>query len=370
MNIPNDILEKDMAMQPTIINMCPGQEYFKEHREFQGIPTIERTKQGHFWVAFYSGGTGEGDDNYVALIKSVDGEKWSNPKLVIDPPGKVRAFDPCLWMDPLQRLWLFWSQSYTWYDGRAGVWATVCSDPDSENPNWSSPRRIANGVMMNKPTVLSTGAWLMPCAVWGYKQDGSVVDWKLNSMEEERFSNVYCSYDQGKSFQWIGGADVPDRHFDEHMFIERKDKSIWMLVRTFYGIGESISTNGGRSWTPGKDTGIKGPDSRFFIRRLKSGNLLLVNHYNFTGRNNLTAMISEDDGTTWKGFLVLDGRENVSYPDGVQDDDGTIYIIYDRERYKDKEILMATFTEEDVLMGKAVTTRAKLKQLIEKAGKI
>ena len=41
-------------------------------------------------------------------------------------------------------------------------------------------------------------------------------------------------------------------------------------------------------------------------RRLASGNLLLVNHYKFTGRSHLTAHISIDDGKTWNDGLLLD----------------------------------------------------------------
>jgi hypothetical protein len=43
-------------------------------------------------------------------------------------------------------------------------------------------------------------------------------------------------------------------------------------------------------------------------------------------------MISEDELKTRKGFLILDERNDVSYPDGVEASDGYIYIIYDRER--------------------------------------
>ena len=95
------------------------------------------------------------------------------------------------------------------------------------------------------------------------------------------------------------------------------------------------------------------PNARFFIRRLESGNLLLVRHNppKMNQRSHLAAFLSEDDGVTWKGGLMLDVRKYVSYPDGVQAPDGTIYITYDFERTKARQILMAVFTEEDVLAG-------------------
>ena len=59
---------------------------------------------------------------------------------------------------------------------------------------------------------------------------------------------------------------------------ERRDGSLWMLVRTLYGIGESTSTDGGRTWSEVAPSDIGHVTSRFFIRRLDSGNLVLVKH--------------------------------------------------------------------------------------------
>jgi hypothetical protein len=118
-----------------------------------------------------------------------------------------------------------------------------------------------------------------------------------------------------------------------------------------------------------KVSSIPHPVSRFFIRRLASGQLLLVRHNppNGKSRSHLTAFLSEDDGRTWKGGLMLDERDGVSYPDGVQAADGTIYVAYDYQRQRDKEILMAVFTEEDILKGKLISPDSKLRVLINKA---
>ena len=48
--------------------------------------------------------------------------------------------------------------------------------------------------------------------------------------------------------------------------------------------------------------------------------------------------------------------------------DGRIYVIYDRDRYGAKEILMAVFTEEDVAKGECVSKHARLKVLVNNAG--
>lgn len=360
--------QTDPALVAPPINTSPGKEYADDTRMFQGIPGLSRAANGRLWALWYAGGTGEGELNYVVLVTSGDdGKTWSGPKLVIDPPGPVRAYDPAIWHDPSGRMWVFWAQSYRWWDGRSGVWAITTDDSDQENPKWTEPRRLCNGIMMNKPTVLSNGDWLLPVAIW--KQPAKESIEHRFDLPEERGGNIFISKDQGKTFQLLGQTDVPERTFDEHMIVERKDNSLWTLVRTRYGIGESISTDGGKTWSEGKASDIPHVNARFFIRRLKSGNLLMVRHNpaDKKSRRDLTAFLSQDDGKTWQGGLLLDERSGVSYPDGVQSDDGTIYIIYDFARTRDKKILMATFTEEDVLAGKPVSDKTRLRVLVNQA---
>jgi len=350
----------NLSLQPVTPNLNPGDEYAPRTRLWQGIPTLERSSDGRLWAAWYSGNKGERPGNYVLLVRSPDdGASWSAPVLVIAPSEPVRAFDPCLWSDPGGHLWLFWAQSCGRFDGRCGVWAICCNDPRGKAPLWSTPTRMANGIMMNKPTVLSSGEWLMPAAVWNREP-------RRPQLDIERKSNVFCSMDQGRTWALRGSADVPERTVDEHMLVERRDGSLWMLVRTSYGIGESFSFDHGFTWSAGQPSAIEGPNSRFFIRRLRSGRLLLVNHYSCTVRSDLTAALSEDEGRSWGHHLMLDERPGVSYPDGIEAPDGRICIIYDRDRHGAKEILMAVFTEDG--MRTSTCTGMRLKTLVNRAG--
>lgn len=46
------------------------------------------------------------------------------------------------------------------------------------------------------------------------------------------------------------------------------------------------------------------------------------------GRSRLTAWLSDDEGQTWEGGLMLDDRKGISCPDGFQSPDGMlIYLI-------------------------------------------
>lgn len=245
-------------------------------------------------------------------------------------------------------------------------------NPETASPHWSEPVRFAEGVMMNKPTILSNGEWIFPTALWEDNLCGGKIPEELKSLSG---ANLTVSNDQGKTFEHRGGVAIPGRRHDEHMFIERQDGRIWNLIRSSYGIGQSYSCDGGGTWSSGEDTGWGGPNSRFFIRRLQSNRLLLINHAldPETGkysRKNLVAYLSDDDGKSWHGGLMLDERAEVSYPDGTQDKDGNIWIIYDRERYRCGDILFARFREEDIVAGKCVSNVASLKNLINSTGEL
>jgi len=350
------------------------EKYYTKNREFQGIPGIEISPSGRLWVTWYSGGVGEGSENYVVLVTSDDdGLSWSEPVAVVDPSGSIRAFDPTLWVGPDGVLRWFWSEADSRNncisDGVDGVWFSECSDIESSSPEWSQPVRVANGVMMNKPMVASNGDWLLPTALWRDKIGGVEA---LEELKSECFSNVTVSVDGGKTFSLRGGADVANRVYDEHHIVELKDGRLWCLVRTAYGIGHSFSSDSGLTWSKEDSLVFEGPSSRFFIRRLSSGNLLMVYNNpckeNRVVRENLTAWISKDDGRSWVGGLLLDERCEVSYPDGCQDKDGYIRIIYDHSRYKSGDILMAKFTEDEVLAGKLVSEGSRLKQLVNSTG--
>lgn len=379
----------DPAMKPAQVNLSPGPEFGDEMRMFQGIPTIERSPQGKLWASWYGGGATEDPFTYAPLVTSSDnGKTWSKPVLVIDTPGLTRIWDPCLWLDPKGRLWFFYTQSYAHWDGRGGVWFIRTDHPDADQPKWTQPQRIADGVMMNKPTVLSTGEWLLPIGFWPtdpniksinnrHKLGISEAMMKLVTYdfgEKRGWSNVFISRNQGKTFEPLGHSVCPHVQFNEHMVVEKKDKSLWMLIRTTYGIGESFSTDRGKTWTEGKDTGIRHPVTRFNIRRLNSGALLMVRHNPVQdtklpvhrSRSHLTAYISDDDGKTWTGGLMLDERVAVSYPDSVQSPDGRIFVIYDRNRHTDREILMASFTEDDIRKGDTTSSTVTLRQLVNK----
>lgn len=371
--LPPEIL--DLSMKPPELITNPPARYLDDQRDYNMTIGIERTPKGRFYACWVSGG--DSDKGYFVLATSDDaGQTWSKPRWVIDPPdtpqARCRILVGNLWLDPTGKLWLFFDVSMGYFDGRAGDWAVTCDNPDDPEPKWSAPVRLWHGATLCKPTILKNGEWMLPISLWS-RDKLAQAPFKAAHPELDAFrmANVFVSTDSGKTWTRRGGVAFPNPDFDEHMIVQRKDDSLWMLARTKTGLAESTSNDMGKTWTEPKPSPIASVNARFFLRRLASGRILLVKHGQTIdvkpkGRRELTAFLSEDEGRTWKGGLMLDERPGVSYPDGFQAPDGMIYISYDRNRAADREILLAAFTEQDILSAKP-SDKTRLQHLINKA---
>jgi hypothetical protein len=350
----------DLSLEPPLVNTNPGPEYNDENREFAGaFSGIARTPKGRLWAGWASGGDNE--HAYMLLARSDDdGKTWSKPRVVIDPtdppgvPGGRCAITGNVWTDPKGRLWVFFGQSLGYFDGRGGCWYTRCDNPDDEKPVWTQPVRLGEGIPLCKPTVLQNGDWLLPVPLWERKHIAPFPAYgeAHRDLDAIRMANVYASSDEGKTWTRRGGALIPKTNFDEHMIVELKDGRLWMMARTDYGLAETFSSDGGKTWSEPQPSKIQHISTRFFLRRLDSGNILLVKNgpidRRMPTRSNLMAFLSKDEGKTWSEGLFLDERSDVSYPDGTQGPDGTIYILYDCNRTQpQREILLAKLREQD-----------------------
>jgi predicted neuraminidase len=364
----------DLSLLPPRLNTNPLPKYDYDQLDYGMTIGIARTPKGRLWAAWVGGEDGP-KSFMVAATSDDNGETWSKPRLVIDClspklPLPRSVIVGNLWTDPTGKLWFFFDQTMNHYDERQGLWAASCENPDDEHPVWSEPRRIWHGAVLNKPIVLGNGEWLLPVEFPNFAGIGAMRH-AHPELHHLRGANVFVSGDQGKTWTRRGCVRFPRPNWSEHMFVELRDGRVWMLARTGGGIMQSFSSDQGRTWTePSFPAGIKQPVARFHVRRLASGRILLVKHGEtidtHEGRSKLTAWLSEDEGQTWQGGLMLDERTGISYPDGFQAPDGTIYISYDRNRSTDGEILLARFTEKDILAKRLVGENSKLRLLVSR----
>jgi len=386
-----DIIEESRFTDTSEENATYG--YVSGTRLWQGISGIEYIEYskyeqtqnisgGRLWATWYSGGRGEGIYNYVVLATSDDeGETWTDARVIIDPDniGSVRAFDPVLWTDPNGKMWIFWNQEsgYTLSDPQKGVWGMYTENPYEQDPVWSNPIRLCNGVMMNKPAVIEDengeDAWIL----------SSYVRIAETAISAEYGPNLYKFTDYGnawETFANINGEEelVPPDEYLEHMLVQNDDGALRVLVRSAAGILDVVSSDYGKTWSGGElMTDAEGNVITTTVSRVYIGQImdsdgqitgktqLLVYHNNTTGaRDNLTAAISEDGGKTWPYKLTLHSAAGCSYPDAVQISNGTIYVTYDNNRYGLKQILFAKITVDDIKAGKLLSSTSKLSAVI------
>ena len=349
----------DMVNLPAFIG-APDHRRSVTQRAITLVPSLAVAPNGRLWATWYAGPTPAEDlANYVVLSTSDDDGRTWQEVCVVDPDGDGprRTFDPEIWISPDGHLRWFWTDRDSWTIETTGLWMMDLGDPNVVPAKLPTPRCVSTGVMMCKPTALANGEWLFPVAQW----------------KAQPSSCFYVSTDAGRTFALRGGVELPvvERLFDEHQVVEKKDGRLWCFSRTMTGLREAYSSDRGATWTPSVyPAGIRHTSSRFFLRRLASGNLLFVKHGPVdrdVGRRELTAYLSRDDGKTWEGGLLLDERNRVSYPDGQQAADGTIYLTYDFDRTNAREVLFCTFREEDVFAGKNVSGRVALRQIVTKS---
>ena len=380
---PNEFCPPDLddSLKPATVIIDPTDNLYDEENQLQRTTNFSVccTPGGRIFQSFFSAKNhnDENTGNWIMIICSEDGGRTFSNKVAVNPPnfGTTRVFEGVFWLDPDGRMWFFYVQTYRRMDGREGVWCIRCDNPDAEPLQFTAPRRICDGIISAPPVVLSDKRWAFtsylhhPSAFHGdFHGDFDTTD--IIWLPDKIGISVHVSHDNGDSFETIAsGIKFPYATFYENTLVEKLDGRLWILIRGMNCTGQCFSNDGGFNWTPATTNGtLPLPNSHFCIGRLKSGNLLLVANYKanmfsyYIGRNNLTAMISTDDGATWgEHNLLLDAREGSEQPGFHEADDGFIYISYGRAPQLAGESLLAIVTEEDILAGKLVNPKSRLR---------
>ncbi len=343
------------------------------HRDYQSCPSICVAPDGTLLVT-YTCYSGEDQHNAVIVDSSVDGGNTWRQEFVVKQ-GLYRSSWGNLWVDPQQRVWLFFQH---WLPGYHNLHYTRCDAFRPGARDWLEPRRLCEALsppetpirrsgahskgtfhkFINKPVVLADGIWLAPV---------ESNEWPTRSV------HALISLDQGNTWKVRGEAMIQPEHreISEPMVVERRDGTLWLLIRSVHGMAESVSRDGGHTWSPFVRSAIPHCSSRFYLGRLASGRLLLVKHGHMRktiGREDLTALLSDDDGRTWPYALLL-RKGACTYPDVDQDVAGRIHVVYDcgRKGYGVR-ILYSVLREADIETGALVSPDARLNRVVARTG--
>jgi predicted neuraminidase len=109
-----------------------------------------------------------------------------------------------------------------------------------------------------------------------------------------------------------------------------------MLMRSTARIGavcESLSSDGGRTWTPARPLALPNPNAGLDAVKLADGRVVLIYNHIRSGRSPIHLAVSQDDGESWLDPEILEeGPGEFSYPAAIQGRDGSLHVTYTWKR--------------------------------------
>jgi predicted neuraminidase len=360
---------------------------FPLHPQHNHAPGIVETANGDLIASWYRG-TGErsADDVAVYGARRRRGEStWSEPFVMVDTPGFPDG-NTCLWIDPKQRLWLFWPIVI------ANTWESVIthylvsSDYGADGcPKWDrlgnillKPEKfeqklqsaldeerkvfpIIDKLMQTKefqeaaakakdklyqrlgwqtrckPTLLATGRILLP-------------------LYSDTFSAgiMAISDDEGKT--WYASAPLIGFGNIQPTVLERKDGSLVAYMRENGPRGKirvCESTDHGLTWGPVTNSTLANSGAGIDAVRLANGNWVMIYNDLRVGRHRLAVSISDDEGKTWAWTRHLENQipGSFHYPCIIEGKDGIMHAEYTYSIPGGESMKHAAFNEEWIRQG-------------------
>lgn len=296
-----------------------------EPKRYIGWPTVCRRKSGELIAVFSGDRTAHvSKDGKVQAVRSTDGGvTWSAPETWVNSPVDDR--DSGLVELPNGDLVLFYFSSvcyagtgYTndfvnrigcdYKTAKAAVGA-FCRRSTDGGRTWGEPSRL-RGIAPHGACVTKDGRLVLVSR--GQRAEGNVLENDPAWATTTHKLYVEASADGGRSwtllheFEVPKGVDVTKIH--EPHVVEAADGSLVAQFRTslFEGVLlQSVSSDGGRSWTPLAPTKLHGHPAHLI--RLADGRLLTTygRRSGENGGSGVYVAVSSDHGRTWGRELKI-----------------------------------------------------------------
>ena len=235
--------------------------------------------------------------------------------------------------------------------------AAFCNIPEMKQGKWAegsvtdweipvySIRSTDGGRTWSEPLPIQRD-WVGALRAMVTTKGGRVVLAAMGLTPWHHIIKVYISDDRGEHWIHTAVVDMPDCKINDHVgamepkIIERKDGSLYMLIRTTKGtFYSSVSVNGGVTWSQPVSTGIENNNSFGELAVMSDGSWILIwnrdpalpafdyhpdpnadpnpwavvdKSYSWIKpRNKLSCAISPDEGKTWSDPVILASTENL-----------------------------------------------------------
>jgi len=346
-------------------NPCYGEELIFPAEPFHDHAScIVECPNGDLLACWFHG-TGEKVDNVIIEgARKVAGEDgWREKFLMADTPD-YPDHNPCMFIDPQERLWLLWPTLF------ANRWETAIMkykiSNDYMNPdrppdwNWKDiihlspqgfPEALENAIETSRPR------WQGHERAEAYfarlrEQARDHLTYRLGWMtrvhpfilNEERlivplYTDGYDLSIMAISDDWGGHwtASEPLIGFGniQPSLVQREDGALVAFMRENGITGRirvSESNDRGLTWSPVQECSLPNPGSGLEAVKLQSGLWLLIYNDTTRGRHKLAVSLSDDEGHSWRWTRHVEndppGEGSYAYPSLIQARSGLIHCTY------------------------------------------
>ena len=334
---------------------------------------IVECPNGDLLVCWYNGsGERSADDVKVEGARKRNGEKsWSQRFLLADTPGFPDT-NPCMFIDPRGRLWLFWQTiiANQWYTALPRYKIASSYDKDGP-PKWEFSDDLLFKPGANFATIVTKQCEREEERLKGSSDPRSQRFLAYLAEEKRRAADKYFSrmgwmtrahpivldgkrlivplYSDGYNFSimaisddwgatWSASDPLVGAGNVQPSVVQKKDGTLVAYMRDNgpppKRLMISESHDRGQTWGPVTDTEIPNPGSGAEAIALRDGNWALIYNDTERGRHSLAVSLSDDEGKTWKWTRHLEHSDpgpdatHAAYPSIIQSRDATLHCSY------------------------------------------
>lgn len=343
-----------------------------EHWHNHASMVVEAANGDLITCWFHGSGERQADDVKIEGSRLRIGAKVWEPRFTMaDTPGYPDT-NCTLFIDPQQRLWLFWPTIL------ANEWHTALMKYKISShyagpgaPRWerSDVLHITPGPEFEDEVGRVTAEWeknlasrndqeqmklkihiarIRKLAVdklsrrigWMTRAHPFLLDGKrlIVPLYSDGFSFSLMAWTDDWGNNWKSSRPLIGEGNIQPSIIRKRDGSIYTLMRDNgpapHRLHQSLSRDRGESWSPVTDSSLPNPGAGAEIIGLKDGHWALIFNDTEKLRNRLAVSISDDEGASWKWKRYLendpDGTEAGSfhYPSIIQSRDGSLHATY------------------------------------------
>jgi predicted neuraminidase len=313
-----------------------GAPAFSSELVFERIPraaafhcsTITQAGNGDLLCLWYGGSFESADDQTLFLSRRLPGERaWSEPQALLRGPHPLPG-NGVIFVDGQKRVWIVWCRMESARPiGRGQGWHNcrlMFRTSSDHGVTWSKDAEFLDAslraVPRNPPLVRANGELVLP----------------VEAIDGEIEGSVFLLGSQGGKAWRRGGFTAGG---SQPAVVERRDGSLFALLRIAPRITQIESRDGGESWSKAVPSALRNPDSGISMTRLANGHLVVVFNDSESARTPLSVARSLDEGQTWETPLHLESNNGeYSYPCVIETRDGKIHVTYTFRRYSIKHV--------------------------------